>query len=185
MTHPLSNRRRSDLLDQGLDLIRLIQADHARAVAQLEEWTAGFPTGATDTPAPREHDADDESPLDSSDRTGELALRPDPFAHHRRELDRLITLAHTTLNDAYQHMLVGLARATPSDVTVGCKSCARLREAHTGKPLFTPAWRSELCRGCADWQSRHGVWPAEQILTAHHRGETITDRMIRKYGRSA
>lgn len=179
---PLSNTRRGQLLGQALDLVRLLEADHTRAVAQFDEWSGGFPSGHEPPMTVPSGDATDDNPLDYSDRTGTLATtRPDVFTHHKRELDRLITLAHTTLNDAYQHMLVGLARRDPTEATVGCKSCARLREAHNGGPLFTPAWRAGLCRWCADWQGRHGAWPAEQILRAHHRGEQITERMVKKY----
>lgn len=188
----MNNRRRTRTLNELADLTRLIQRDHTRAINQLDQWTAGYPTGNTDTPnatiptGQAEPDPDNDNPLDYTDRTGTLATsRPDPFAHHQHELDRLITLAHTAITDAYQHMLVGLARREATQTTIPCRSCHRLTEPHTGRPLFTPAWRADLCRWCADWQTRHGAWPAEQILRAHHRGEAITERMVRRYQRAS
>ena len=178
-----SDRRRTHQLDELLDITRLIRADHTRATRQLDEWTAGYPTGNTTTSTTPDTE---DNPLDYTDRTGTLATsRPDPFAHHRHELDRLITVANNAINDAYQHMLVGLARQKAEHTTIPCKSCARITDTHNNRPMFTPAWRADLCRWCADWQTRHGTWPAEQILRAHHRGETITDRMIRKYQRAS
>lgn len=191
----MNDRTRDKTLDEITERITRLKAHHRQAAHQLEQWSGGYPTGS-DGPAARYTDNpedDTSSPLDYGDRTGSLAVanldanpdRPnDQAAHALHELDRLITLANEALDTAETHMRTGIKPEAPKDTKPGCRSCERITSPTTGRPIYTPAWRGDLCRWCGDrrWQ---GTLPALQLLRLHHNGRIITTRMIRKYQRAA
>lgn len=187
--------RREALLDEIIDRATRIKTHHRRAADQLHQWAGGFPTGSDGPPARYTGDGqdDDHSPLDYGDRTGSLATanldapddRPnDQAAFALHEMDRLLALAQEAIRAADEHMGTGIKPTAPNDIKPGCRSCARITSPTTGKPLYIPAWRGDLCRWCGDrrWQ---GALPALQLLRLHQNGRIITTRMIRKYQRAA
>lgn len=167
-----TERQRSNRINQAIRLATELAHIHAQALNQLDEWSAGYPSGSSGPSS------------DTTDRTGTLATAHCAYRHHVLTIDHDLHTAVTVLEDALWRARLGLAPAHDERERLpACKSCARTNDHH-GQALNTPAWKADLCRWCYDWSRTHHAWPALQILRAHHRGETITDRMIRRYQRS-
>lgn len=152
-------------------LVELGRLSHAlyertpRLVAQLDQWTAGFPTG---------------SPGGSgvSDRTGTLAVRgPCQAQRVQADYDRELVAANKALDHALKILTTAMNVVATDPLPEACKSCARLKD-HRGNPVYTEVRAAGLCRWCQDYQTGHGAWPTQLILEAHHRGDRITEARL-------